>query len=53
MVAHVHTLPGVLNTMIGLRPFGLVPTGPATYALLVSNGHYFSNEAILQLVVAH
>lgn len=53
VVADVHTLPGVLSTMTGLRPFGLVRTGPATYALLVSNGYYFSNEAIVQLVVAH
>jgi sugar lactone lactonase YvrE len=53
VVADVHTLPGVLSTMTGLRPFGLVRTGPATYALLVSNGYYFSNEVVVQLVVAH
>jgi hypothetical protein len=52
-IADVHTLPGVLSTMTELRPFGLVRTGPATYALVVSNGYYFSNEAIVQLVVAH
>jgi hypothetical protein len=53
VVADVHTLPGVLSTMTALRPFNLVRTGPATYALLVSNGYFFPNEAVVQLVVAH
>jgi hypothetical protein len=53
VIADVHTLPGALSTMTGLRPFNLVRTGPATYALLVSNGYPFSNEAVVKLVVVH
>jgi hypothetical protein len=51
-IADIHTLPGVVSTMTPL-PYSLVRTGPATYVLLVSTGYLFSNEAIVQLVVAH
>lgn len=52
IVADLHTLPGVLSNMM-LRPYSLVRTSPATYALVVSNGYIFSNEVIVKLVVSH
>ncbi|MRW92099.1 hypothetical protein GJ699_19060 [Duganella sp. FT80W] len=52
VVADVHTLPGALKVP-GLWPYSLMRTGPASYALLVSNGYTFSNEVVAKLVVAH
>lgn len=51
-LANVNTLPGVLSGMTP-RPYGLVRTGPASYALIVGNGYTFPNEAIVRLVVPH
>lgn len=50
VIADVHTLPSAAT---GLRPYSLVRTGPATYALLVTNGYFFPNEVVAKLVVAH
>lgn len=49
VIADVRALPGVSATMTP-QAYGLVRTGPATYALIVSNGRSFANEAIVKLV---
>lgn len=50
-VANLRALPGVTSAMTP-SAYGLVRTGPASYALMVSNGRTFGNEAIVKLVVA-
>jgi len=51
-IANINTLPGIVA---GTTPsaYALTRTGPATYALIVSNGYTFSNEVIAKLVVPH
>ncbi|MEO5935259.1 MAG: hypothetical protein ABIQ08_17125 [Duganella sp.] len=49
VIANVRALPGAL-AMMTPQAYGLVRTGPASYALIVSNGRTFGNEAIVKLV---
>ena len=51
-IANINTLPGILPDRT-ISVVNLTRTGPVTYALVVSDGNVFPNEAIVQLVVPH
>lgn len=52
-IANLNTLPGAQPDLSPPTLVNLTRTGPATYALVVSNGRVFPNEVIVRLVVPH